>query len=491
MRTLSFDFIPAFGLTLMIFSTCMAEARAQAAANTVNSRDLQLRKVVLENKCADPMELAVAPDGRVIFVEREGAMRIWKPDTKTTVEAAKFTVNYHPNGTKQATWEDGLVGVTLDPDFAQNHWVYLFYSPTDADENRVSRFSLEGDRLAMESEKILLRIPMQRDVCCHTGGSLAFDGVGNLYASTGDNTNPFDSDGFAPIDYRPGRSGWDAARSSGNTADLRGKILRIHPEKDGTRTIPKGNLFPPGTPQTRPEIFVMGCRNPFRISIDKATGTLYWGEVGQDAQTGNPERGPAGFDEFNRARKAGNFGWPFFSGDNRPFHAYDFETKTSGPAFEPKKPVNLSPNNTGQKELPPAEPAWIWYPYGPSIRFPVVGSGGRCACAGPVYHFDKKLGSQRKLPEEFDNTLFLFDWARSWIIAVKLNAGGNIVSMRRFAEHLKFKRPIEMELGPDGCLYLIEFGTAWERNKDSQIIRLEYGDESKPSDQTHLRQGQP
>ena len=60
-----------------------------------------------------------------------------------------------------------------------------------------------------------------------------------------------------------------------------------------------------------------------------------------------------------------------------------------------------------------------------------------------------------------------------------------MVSIRRFAEHLKFKRPIEMELGPDGCLYLIEFGTGRERNKDSQIVQIEYGDE--PSDQADSR----
>jgi cytochrome c len=463
-------------VSLITLTIYLIAVRAHSETNSIaaNPLDNNIRKVVLETKCADPMELAVTPDGRVIFVEREGAVRIWKPDTKTTLETAKFAVNYHPNGSAKATWEDGLVGITLDPDFAKNHWLYLFYSPTNAAENRVSRFVLEGDQLNMESEKVLLRIPMDRDICCHTAGSLAFDADGNLYASTGNNTNPFDSNGFSPTDFRPGRSGCDAARSAGNTADLRGKILRIHTTQDGSYTIPKGNLFPPGTIGTRPEIFVMGCRNPFRISIDKKTSTLFWGDVGPDAQTVDTNRGPAGYDEFNHTRVAGNFGWPFFLGENKAYHSYDFETKTNGPAFDPQKPENLSPNNTGLKKLPPAQPAWIWYPYAPSTRFPELGSGGRCACAGPVYHFDKKSGSPHKLPEEFDNTLFLYDWARNWIVAVKLDDHGKMVSIRRFAEHLKLKRPIEMELGPDGCLYVIEFGTAWERNKDSQIIRIEY-----------------
>src|SRR5690606_9055094 len=97
--------------------------------------------------------------------------------------------------------------------------------------------------------------------------------------STGDNTSPFESDGFSPSDERPGRSAFDAQKSSSNTNDLRGKILRIKINPDGTYDIPEGNLFPPGEEKTRPEIYVMGNRNPYRISVDSRTGYLYWGEV--------------------------------------------------------------------------------------------------------------------------------------------------------------------------------------------------------------------
>ncbi len=443
------------------------------AAGGLDQTEIPIRKVVLENRCLDPMELAVTPDGRVIFVERGGQMRIWKPDTRTTVTAAVFNVNYNPSGSKEAAWEDGLVGLALDPGFAQNHWLYIYYSPPDVSENRVTRFTLDGDKLDMGSETLILRVPTQRNVCCHTAGSLAFDGQGNLFVATGDNTNPFESDGFAPIDFRPGRTGWDASRSAGNTADLRGKILRIHPEKKGGYTIPDGNLFPPGSPRTRPEIYIMGCRNPFRISVDAPSGTLFWGDVGPDAQAMDPERGPAGLDDINRATKPGNFGWPFVRGNNSPYRAFDFATKVSGPAFDPRQPVNLSPNNTGRRDLPPVQPAWIWYPYAPSPRFPALGSGARAACAGPVYHFNDKLSSPRKLPRQFDNCLFIYEWARNWIKVVQLDSRGNIAAIRPFASNLKFLKPIEMEFGPDGCLYVIEFGTAWEHNKDSQVIRLE------------------
>jgi cytochrome c len=458
---------------LFIISSVSNNCAALASGST-NEADNHFQKIVLETACSDPMELAVAPDGRVVFIERAGTIKIWKLDSKATVTAGKLDVNYHPSGSKNAAWEDGLVGITLDPHFARNHWIYLYHSPTNLNENQVSRFVLDGDRLDTASEKIILRVTTQRDVCCHTGGSLTFDSKGNLFISTGDNTNPFESDGYDPIDYRTNRTGWDAAKSAGNTADLRGKILRIHPEPDGSYTIPKGNLFPPGMERTRPEIFVMGCRNPFRISIDHATDELFWGEVGPDANLANPGRGPAGFDEFNRTRRAGNFGWPFLIADNKGYRAYNFETKISGDAFDPQSPKNLSPNNTGLQFLPPSQPAWIWYPYAQSTRFPTVGSGARAACAGPVYHFDPKSNSPHKLPKEFDNAVFLYDWARNWMRTVTLDSTPGSPNIQPFASGIQLKRPIDMELGPDGCLYLIEFGTAWEGNKDSQIVRIEY-----------------
>lgn len=463
--------LSSLGIALAASLSIAPVAPAQSSA--------AVRKTVLVERCDNPMELAPLPDGRVLFIERFGNVRIWKPDTKETVLAAKFPVHGHLNAINarepdRGSWEAGLLGVALAPDFATSGWVFLYRSPAgEVPENRLSRFTLRGDTLDLASEKVVLRVPVQREVCCHEAGSLAFDGAGNLFLSTGDNTNPFESDGFNPTDMRAGRYPFDAARTSGNANDLRGKILRIHPEPDGSYKIPAGNLFPPGTPKTRPEIFVMGCRNPFRISVDRVTGTLSWGDVGPDAREPKPERGPAGFDEINRTRTAGNFGWPFLIADNKPYLRHDFATKQSGPAHDPAKPLNLSPHNTGPTELPPARPAWLHYPYGPSTRFPAVGSGGRTACAGPVYHFDAKVTSARKLPAAYDGSLFLYDWERHWILTATLNAAGEAVKLERFAPEIALKRPMEMELGPDGALYLIEFGTGWENNADAKIVRIE------------------
>jgi cytochrome c len=465
------------------------------------------------------MELAVAPDGRVFWAERAGVVKMWKPANQTTVEIARIKVF---DGL-----EDGLLGITLDPNFSNNGWVYLNHSlpETKVDENgrksgmiRVSRYSLRGDQFDLDSAKAIIDIPTQRDECCHVGGSIGFDAKGNLYIAIGDNTNPFDSDGYSPHDERPGRSPWDAQKSSANMNDLRGGISRIHPEPDGTYTIPAGNLFPPGTPGTRPEVYVKGTRNGFRLNVDQRTGILYWGDVGPDAGNFDPKRGPAGFDAVMQAKKPGFFGWPYSRGDNRPYARTDFVARakhqsekaaydkavkaakeknepvpsdlkapasfvTGDPVFfDPAKPLNTSPNNTGTKELPPTQPAFIWYPHGLSSRFPVVNSGGgRTAMAGPVYYFDEKLDSPRKLPKKFDHTLFIYEWSRNWIIAVHLDENNNIARtadgkphMERFCANMTFKRPMDMELGPDGCLYLIEFGTAWSNNKDTQIVRIEY-----------------
>src|SRR5205814_6468227 len=126
------------------------------------------------------------------------------------------------------------------------------------------------------------------------------------------------------------------------------------PTRDGGYTIPEGNLFPSDGSQGRSEIYVMGCRNPWRMSIDERTGFMYWGEVGPDAGGDGP-RGPRGYDEINQARKAGNFGWPYFVGSNFAYAHFDYSTKKPGARYNPLRPTNNSPNSTGAKVRPPAQ----------------------------------------------------------------------------------------------------------------------------------------
>jgi len=444
-----------------------AGAKSGDAGATI---DTNFTKVVIDPSPINPMSLTVANDGRVFIAERAGRVKIWKPQTGSLVIAGQLPVF--------TQIEDGLLGIALDPGFDTNNWLYLYYSPAgSAPEQHLSRFTMIGDALDMSSEKILLQVPTQRDQCCHSGGSLAFGPDGCLFISAGDNTNPFDSSGFAPIDERPDRSAWDAQKSASNANDLRGKILRLHPEPDGTYTIPPGNLFPPGTPGTRPEIYVMGNRNPFRIAVDQKNGWLYWGEVGPDSAATNSARGPVGHDEWNQARSAGNYGWPYFVANNLPYCDFDFATMISGNFFDPAAPVNNSPNNTGITNLPPARPAWIWtIRSGTTPQFPELLAGnGRCAMGGPVYHFDPQSSSPKRLPGYYDNTVFIYDWARNYIWEVKLDANGDILKINPFLSTISFIRPHEMELGSDGMLYMIEWGTNFNGdNTDAKVVRIEY-----------------
>ncbi|HEY9047388.1 MAG TPA: ThuA domain-containing protein [Ohtaekwangia sp.] len=437
------------------------------ATAKVAPEDNRFTKTVLDFNLNEPTEMVVLSDKRIIFVERKGDVKLYDPkDGKVKV------INTLNIGTK---FEDGVMGIATDPAFDQNHWLYIYYAHPEKSANILSRFTFTDDKIDVGSEKVMIEVPTQRESCCHTGGSLAFDAKGNLFLSTGDNTNPWESKGYSPSDERPGRGPYDAQKSSSNTNDLRGKILRIHPEPDGSYTIPEGNLFAKGEPQTRPEIYVMGCRNPYRISVDQRTGNLFWGEVGPDAGEPDSLRGPRSYDEVNMATKAGNFGWPYFVGKNFAYSKYDYETGKVGAWWDPAKPINESVNNTGKRELPPAQPALIYYPYAKSEEFPMLKEGGRNAMAGPVYYSDQYKDIPTAFPDYFDGKLIAYDWMRNWIFLVSLDKTGAIADMEPFMADTQFNNIIDMAFGPDGKLYMIEYGTKWfAQNLDARLVRIDY-----------------
>lgn len=428
-------------------------------------------KTVLVNDLNEPMELAVATDGRVFFTERSGNLSVYNTKTNQQKLMHKFAVP-----TKQG---HGVQGVTLDPNFVTNHFLYIYYSP-DVEKDpfyNLSRFVVNDDNtLNLASEKVLLTVPSLFEPGSHHGGSLAFDKEGNLYLSTGDHTNPFPSNGYAPIDARPDHPAADARGTAANTNDLRGKILRIRPQPDGTYTIPEGNLFPKGMAQTRPEIYTMGLRNPYRIALNPKSSVLYWGEIGPDAGKDSSTLGPRGYDEFNQAKKAGNFGWPLFIGNSQPYGDLDFSTNVAGPKFDPKAPVNNSPKSNGLKNLPPTNPAMIWYPYAASKEFPELGLGGRSAMAGEFYTYDKNSSSKSKFPDYYDGALFVFDWMRNWVMAVRIDKDDNFIRSEPFmAGGGDFRRPIDLGFGKDGVMYMLEYGSVYGAdNDDARLVKIEY-----------------
>jgi cytochrome c len=467
-------------LAVIVLFSCNKSTSTESKEKPEDNR---FTKVVLTQGFDEPMAMTFLNDGRILIVERKGALKAF--DTKTnqvkTITTIPVNTKYTSKEGVVSEAEEGLMGVVSHPDFEKNHWIYMYYADPADTKHVLSRWELQGDSLYPASKKIILEVPTQREVCCHTGGGMVFDMQGNLYLTVGNNTaNPVL--GTASYDERAGRSSWDDQRGSGSTNDLRGKILRIHPEDNGTYSIPDGNLFPKGTPKTRPEIYVMGDRNPWRVSIDNKTGYIYWGEVGPDASA-DSDYVPRGYDEFNQARKAGFFGWPYFIGDNKPYIKYNYADSTYGEKFNPEHPVNNSPNNTGLKELPPAQKAFIWYPYGTSDTFPLVGSSGRSAVGGPVFHRANFKNAARSWPAYFEDKWLITDFMRGWLMAVTMDNNGNYQSMEQVLPNENFSSAIDMQFSPEGDLYMLEYGSAWfQGNANSALVRIEYnGGNRKPN----------
>lgn len=428
-------------------------------------------KRVLDFNLDEPMELDELGDRGILYIERRGTLKLYEYETAQVKILDQLDVRYAD--------EDGLLGVAVDPGFSENHWLYLFYSPNIPEAPQyVSRFTLRGDTLA--DEQILLKIPLIRK-CCHSGGSLEFGQDGLLYIGVGDNTNPFESSGYAPIDERDGRQLFDAQRSAANTNDLRGKILRIQPEADGTYSIPEGNMFPPGTANCRPEIYVMGCRNPFRFSIDTKTNYLYWGDVGPDAGMTDSLRGPKGMGEFNQAKAPGFYGWPYSRGNNQMYRDYDFSTKVNGPSFIPNQIENTSPNNTGLRNLPLIQESHIWYGYDSSAEFPWLGAGGVNPMSGPIYHPEDYSSDEYILPAYFQDKWFVYEWMRDWIYVVHLDENGKYVQADPFMANTEFSHPMDMLFAKDGQLYILEYGQKWNsRNLDARLSVIQYNAGNRP-----------
>ncbi|MBO0827202.1 MAG: PQQ-dependent sugar dehydrogenase [Streptosporangiales bacterium] len=481
--------LAAVFVVVAMASTSAQAAPTQPAAASADFQQVSLAKGA--DQMGEPLGMAVLPDGSVLHTDRRGTVFDTTHDGVTTV-AGKIPVYDHD--------EEGLQTIAIDPAFSKNHWVYVYYAPPlstpagDAPENGtaadwdkwsgynvLARFTLTDGKLDMSSEKEVLRVgPTNRGICCHVGGDIDFDKYGNLYLSTGDDSNPFESDGYAPLDRRPDRNpAFDSERSAGNSNDLRGKLLRIHPEADGSYTIPKGNMFPPGTAKTRPEIYAMGFRNPYRFTVDKATGVVYLGDYGPDAGKADPNRGPGGQVEFNRITKPGFYGWPYCTGKNtvdETYNHYDFATGTSGEKFDCQNgPTNDSPLNTGIAKLPKPIPAWINYD---GCSVPEFGCGSESPMGGPVYHYDPAVKANGKFPQSYDGKFFAYEFGRHWINDISMDKTGAVTNIDEFSKDWlqpNLKEPIDAEFGPDGSLYVLDYGSNWFGGSlDAALYRIDY-----------------
>jgi cytochrome c len=507
---------------ICVFVAALLALPSIAAAQSEPPPDAEFEKVTLNDMPGEPMDLAVLPDGRVLHSTRPGELWLHNPKTGRNTLAAEFDVYRHD--------EEGLQSVALDPNFRENNWVYVYYSPpldtpvddpvtpvnegdapefgTEADFARyrglirLSRFRLTGARLNMGSEQQIIDVPVDRGICCHVGGDIVFDSAGNLILSTGDDTNPFESDGYTPIDERADRNpAFDAQRTSANTNDLRGKVLRIRVGQRGGYSIPAGNMFSPGTAATRPEIYAMGFRNPFRIEINHASDELYVADYSPDNREADPARGPSGHGKWTIVREPGNYGWPYCATAELPYVDGEFvgppdptappQFESSGVSFDCANPVNESPNNTGLTELPPVVQPDVWYSYGPSEEFPGLGdaltSGGIGPMAGPAYDFDPANASPPAWPEFFDGTPLFYEWTRDYAKEFRLDDAGNLAEISPAegsllgtlgparGDEATFDNGMDLEFGPEGALYTLEYGDGFfSENPDAQLARIDY-----------------
>jgi cytochrome c len=362
----------------------------------------------------------------IYFVEKAGKVRKYDGATKAVSNIGTISV--------RTTGEHGLLGIALDPNFKTNKWLYLFYGTgSGAYEFHLSRFTMAGSTLDMSSEKVMLKIPADNNQW-HTGGALLFDKKGDLWVTVGDNKS---DEGGSP-----------------NSNSFLGKILRIHPMDDGTYSVPDGNLFPKGTEKTKPEVYIMGDRNPYSITVDPVTGWPAWGEVGPDGF------GPT--EEFNIAPKPGNYGWPYFAGNNMVLK--------SGKV--PSAPVNSSNLNTGITNLPPAVPASYFY-------------NQSAAITGPIYRYDATPNSPIKMPPHFDGVWFMTDFNQGGsmggtIDTMSFDDKGTVKKFGRVFPKWKLISPTDFQVGPDGAFYAVNYAGYFSTVDATAIVRIEYNGTCRP-----------
>ncbi|WP_407319673.1 PQQ-dependent sugar dehydrogenase [Isoptericola halotolerans] len=494
-----------------------SEEGAEAALDWSN-----YEKILLTKNTGEPVGMAVMPDGSVLHTARDGVIRHTDPSTGVTAEVNQVDV--------YANSEDGMQAIALAPDFEESGWVYMFYAPrvmegegypettpsgsapnqlpAGEDEsywdrwkgyNQLSRVQWDAGAgaLDMSTEQKILQVEVQRGQCCHVGGDIDFDADGNVYVSTGDNTpaGTPGANGFAPINNAPGMNpGFDARRGAGSTDDLRGAILRIHVEEDGSYTIPEGNLFEPGTAGTRPELFVMGLRNPFRIDVDETTGAVSWGDYGPDSGVASDERGPMGYVEWQSTTTPLNGGWPYCHGPNTNYNEWDYATESPGEWFDCEAGAeNNSTWNTGLDVLPPATAPQVYYgdnpgdqPFDEFVEFDA--QGGQGPMGGPVLDFDPE-GPDTQWPEYWDGKAFMYEFSQDYIAALTLpDPDGPVEHVEHVLPNAALTDnvqaitdgPIDMEFGPDGSLYILDYGNGFFRqNPEAGLYRIDYAEGNK------------
>jgi len=130
--------------------------------------DNRFTKVVLSQRIEEPMQFQVLKDGRVLYAERKGKLKVYDPVSGNTTVIGQFNVStkYVSKKGEVTEGEDGLQGVILDPDYDKNHWVYIYYAPAGTEsKNTLVRYTWLGKQLIESSRKVIMDVAVQREEC--------------------------------------------------------------------------------------------------------------------------------------------------------------------------------------------------------------------------------------------------------------------------------------------------------------------------------------
>ncbi|MBW8886799.1 MAG: PQQ-dependent sugar dehydrogenase [Fibrobacteres bacterium] len=412
----------------------------------------------------------------IIFVERTGNVKWYDGAAK------KVTLMGHISVHAIAGSEDdnGLMGVVFHPDFEKNRWVYLWYSPlatvdqtmTGTGQNRqlrLSRFVVKSDNtLDLTSEKILIKILGSKSDQWHSGGPMQFDAYGDLWGTMGNNSPDLDPTACSAGNNVMSKTDSTTSAEWGpsNTASFRGGFWRIHPDSSAKGySIPKGNFGEywgnyfeqkghtalaakyRDPAKVLPEVYVKGERSNFSCAVHPYKRWLAWGTVNYASTN----------DEFNITDHPIFSGFPYFHRDNQP-------TCTNGKNVD--APVNNSPFNSGVDTLPPA------------IAGSIVGLTN-VAIGGPIYHFDRSIDYDGKMPPHLDNKWIVTGFnGGMWIATfdtttMKVSGTPTKVDNGIFSG-VPIRNHIQSMYGKDGALYILNYDGYYHSAINPGVVRVTY-----------------
>lgn len=411
--------------------------------------------------------LTSLPTQKLFAATRRGEFYVVERDGSAHRKAGEILVSHGG--------EDGTLGAIADTRRTDSAIVYVLSADRRTDTVSVYRIVIEADTIVPRATQTLLSFPYQSAATYHVGGGLTFNRLtGDLYIGTGDNTHGEGVGGYPAMDERPGRETFDAQRTSANSMSHRGKILRIRPHIDGLGySLPNDNLSANEADSVLPEVYAMGFRNPFRISIDPLSGVLMVGDVGPNPWPIQEVFGDVrGVDELNYVTKPGNFGWPYFVGNNAAFNLVDMgpPPKSRGPN-SPNAPFNFSPNNTGKKTLPRAIPSIYeysdWDPDSALCGKPA----GRAICAGPRMSFAEDR-SANALPLHLQDFWLLYDFSRGWIRCFRVDTTGHILAGFPLYLRPDSSAILDIEFTEDGELYALVWDDPKRGDAKARVVRI-------------------